>query len=457
VTQRPNFFIMMAEAWRPDHLGAAGHPVIKTPHMDALAAEGVMFDRAYCAAAQCAPSRTSYVTGMYPHSHGVMFNKIQMPSCHRTMGHYLSDEGYRTAWIGKGHNEPPRADYGFDLLKLSDGGNTPMWDDDYFLWLHEQGVDVDTIQGLWDEVWNFHQEPFRKYSRHSSYLSPLPEDQVQVGWITHETKAFVQSAIDEDRPFCAFASHHAPQNHDDLPEPYHSMYDPADVPVPENGELTPELAQAIASHMGKVSMLDAHVGAVVKFLRERGVLDNTVIVLTSDHACFLGERGMRNKMWTYEMDARIPMIFRYPEQIRQGVRTDALMSNIDALPTMLDLAGVQMPGAIQGVSQLDVLTGVRDSVRETVLCESGPAGKQRKGVWHGDWQLLYRTGLPKVELYNLREDPGQMNDLGGDPAHEAVRNELLQAMLKEYVTTERYPVPMSAYETQRQAGLFNRL
>jgi arylsulfatase A-like enzyme len=310
---------------------------------------------------------------------------------------------------------------------------------------------------LWDEVWNFHQEPFRQYARHAEYLSPLPEDQVQVGWITQEAQVFVQSAIDEGRPFCAFASHHAPQNHDDLPEPYYSMYDPADVPAPANGELTPDLARVIASHMGKVSMLDAHVGAVVEFLSDRGVLDNTVIVLTSDHACFLGERGMRNKMWTYDMDARIPMIFHFPGRIQQGVRTDALMSNIDALPTMLDLAGIPMPGAIQGVSQTEVLTGDRASVRETVLCESGPAGKQRKGVWHGDWQLLYRTGLPKVELYNLKDDPGQVNDLGEDPAYESVKNGLLQKMLWEYVTTERYPVPMSAYETQRQAGLFNRL
>jgi arylsulfatase A-like enzyme len=163
VKKRPDFVFVMADAWRPDYLGAAGHPMVKAPHIDALVEDGVMYNRSYCAAAQCAPSHTSLVTGMYPHTHGVLFNHIEMPSCHKTMGHYFSSAGYRTAWTGKGHNYPPRADYGFDILRLSDGGNTPIWDDDYFLWLHDQGVDNSVIQQLWNEVWDSHQTPFGNY------------------------------------------------------------------------------------------------------------------------------------------------------------------------------------------------------------------------------------------------------------------------------------------------------
>ena len=87
----------MEDAWRPDYLSAAGHPLVNTPNMDALVQDGVMCNRSYCAAAQCAPSRTSFVTGLYPHTHGVLFNHIEMPDCHKTMGHYFSDAGYRTA------------------------------------------------------------------------------------------------------------------------------------------------------------------------------------------------------------------------------------------------------------------------------------------------------------------------------------------------------------------------
>ena len=454
---QPNFLFIMADAWRPDFIGAAGHPVVKTPHMDALVAGGVMCDRAYCAAAQCAPSRTSFVTGQYTHTHGVMFNHIEKPSCHRTMGHYFSDAGYQTGWIGKGHNYPPRADFGFDVLKLGDGGNLPIWDDDYFLWLHEQGVDSDVIMKLWDEVWNFHQTPFRKYNRHAKYPSPLPEHQVMTGWITAETKGFIANSLEAGKPFCAFASHHAPQNHDDLPEPFYSMYDPVDVPQPVNGELKGDLAQVIASYMGKVSMLDKHVGDLVAFLEERGVLENTVIVLTADHACFLGESGMRNKMWTYEMDTRIPLIVWNPSRFEKGLRTDALVSNIDVLPTMLEAAEISVPDAVQGISQMGVFSGGEKAAREVALCESGAVGKQRKAVWHGDWKLLYRTGIPKIEMYNLKEDPYEQNDLGADPAYENKRNELLHQMLWEYVTTERYPNPMPEIEVRRQAGLFGRV
>jgi len=448
---------MMADAWRPDYLSAAGHPLVKTPHMDALVEEGVMCDRSYCAAAQCAPSRTSFVTGLYPHTHGVLFNHIEMPDCHKTMGHYFSRAGYKTAWIGKGHNYPPRVDYGFDVLKLSDGGNTPIWDDDYFLWLHDQGVSNDAIQQLWDDVWNFHQTPFGQYRRNDHYMSPVPEDQVMTAWITWESRKFIEESVSKDEPFCVFASHHAPQNHDDLPEPYYSMYDPKDVPEPVNGKLTPKLARIIASYAGKVSMLDKHVGDLVETLKEQGVMDNTIIVLTADHACFLGESGMQNKMWTREYDSRIPLIVWNPKRFAQGMRTDAFISNIDVLPTMLDAIGEPIPEAIQGISQLDVLKGQKDTIREVLLCESGEAGKQRKGVWHGDWKLLYRTGVPKIEMYNLRKDPYELNDLGEDPEFRKKRDELIHQMFLEYVTTERYPNPMPEIEVKRQAGWLGRV
>ena len=128
------------------------------------------------------------------------------------------------------------------------------------------------------------------------------------GWITWESRKFIEESVASDEPFCLFASHQAPQNHDDLPEPYYSMYDPEEVAPPVNGTLTPELARIIASYAGKVSLLDKHVGDLVETLQEQGLLENTIIVLNADHACFLGESGMQNKMWTYEYDSRIPLI-----------------------------------------------------------------------------------------------------------------------------------------------------
>jgi hypothetical protein len=267
------------------------------------------------------------------------------------------------------------------------------------------------------------------------------------GWIAWESLKFLGDSLANGEPFCLSTSHHAPQNHDDLPEPYYSMYDLADIEPPVNGNLTPEQARVIANYAGKVLMLDKHVGDLVESLKEFGVLDDTVIALTADHACFLGESGTQNKMWTYEFDSQIPLIIWNPEWFPRGLQTDAFISNIDVLPTMLDIIGEPIPEAIQGMSQREVFDGEKESLREILICESGGSGKQRKGVWNGDWKLLYRTGIPKIELYNLKEDP----------AYRDQRNELIHLMLQEYVTTERYPNPMPKIEKKRQVGWFGRV
>ena len=139
------------------------------------------------------------------------------------------------------------------------------------------------------------------------------------------------------------------------------------------------------------------------------------------------------------------------------MQTEAFISNIDVLPTLLDAIDVPIPDAIQCMSQVEVLSGEKESLREVLLCKSGEAGKQRKGAWHGDWKLLYRTGMPKIELYNLKEDPYEANDLGEDPEFRTKRNELIHRMFFEYATTERYPNPMPEIEVKRQAGWLGRL
>lgn len=454
---KPNFLIIMADQMRADYMGHTGHATVRTPNIDVLAKKGVSFNRAYCASAQCAPSRTSFVTGKYPHTHGVMFNFIEMPSCHKTMGHYFTKAGYRTAWIGKGHNEPPRVDYGFHTVKLTDCGSLAIWEDDYFLWLHEQGVDNTAIQKLWDDVWNAHKRPYDRYVLRPKYLSPVPEEQVMERWITLETQEFIKESVKEGRPFCAFASHHAPHAPYDLPEPYYSMYDPADVPPPVNGTHDERRAQIVASYMGKISLFDNEVGLLVESLKEEGVLDNTVIIVTSDHGFLFGENGYNAKMWQYEPDARIPMIISYPEKLLSGLASDALISNIDILPTMLELAGEPVPEDIQGITQLPVLTGESSSVRDLAFCETGLAGVQRKAVWHEDWKLIYRSGVNKMELYNLKDDPHECNDLSDDPEHQSKRHQLVELMLKEYATTEVFPNPMPPAHNLHNSGLYNRM
>ena len=454
--KRPNLLLIMGEASRPDFLSGAGHPIVKTPYLDRLMREGVYFDRAYCASSQCAPSRTSFVTGLYPHSHGVMFNEVEVLPIHDTIGDLLRPYGYRSGWFGKGHNTPCRAPMGFDELHMCESGRLPMYDDDYFCWLSERGASQEAIQQLWDEVWNVEKQPFGRYTRPRRYQSPLGSEFSLSSWLTWEARRFIDSSLEEDRPFLAFVSHHAPQNDDALPEPYFSMYDPGEVAVPSSCSDPDTARLVIVDYMAKTSMLDAQVGEMINHLEFRGQLDNTIIVFTSDHACFLGEHDIYNKMWNYELDTRIPMIFRYPARVSAGLRSDALFSNIDALPTLLAMLEVPAPDNLQGTSQVVALTG-GESPRRLVYCESGPAGQQRKSLRLGEWKLLYRTGKGIVELYDLRADPEERRNLADDPAHAAKRAELIEAMFLEIVTTERYGADMTERTRRNKAGLFSRL
>jgi arylsulfatase len=455
--KRPNILVVMADAARPDFIGILGKKPVVTPNIDRLVREGVTFDRCYCASSQCAPSRTSLVTGLYPHSHGVLFNEVEMPTCHKSVAHYLKDLGYRSAWLGKGHNTPRRATFGFDVQRLSECGNLHMADDDYFCWLSEQGVHRKEIYRLWNDVWNFQKRPFDRYIRPRRYRLGIPEDYSFTSWLTAETKTFIDETIEREQPFFAFVSNHAPQNDDALPDRFLDMYDPTQVEPPVEST-DPENARiVIADYMAKMSMLDAHLGDIIGHLKAKGILEDTIIVYTSDHGCFLGEYGIYNKMWNYELDSKIPLIVRYSKIAKQGLKTNALCSNIDFVPTLLDILGVAQPDSLQGVSQLDVMRGESEPVRTTAYSESGPVGKQRKAVWRDDIKLLYRTGIDKIELYDLASDPYERNDLSEMPEYREVMNQMIFSMLEEIVKTERYPTYLPERYRQNNEGLFNRL
>lgn len=454
---RPNILIVFGEASRPDYFGAVGHPLVQTPNMDALINDGVYFDRAHCVAAQCAPSRTSLVTGLYPHTHGVMFNHIEYPTHHRSIAHYLNPIGYRTGWFGKGHNTPPRADFGFHEQKLCEGSNLPIYDDDYFLWLHEKGVDKATIYKLWDDIWDFHKDPYDRYSRKRRYRSPLSEEYSMSTWLAECAANFIDESADLGQPFFALVSHHAPQNDDALPSIYLDMYDPKDVPDPVGADDPDRFKDWIADYMAKTTQIDTMVGSIVSLLEAKGILEDTIIIFSADHACFLGEYNQANKLWTYEKDTRIPMIFWNPKRFQRGVRERGHFSNIDVMPTLMELLGLHIPFKLQGVSQLPVLRGETDSVRSTAFCESGPAGKQRKAIWKDDWKLLYRSGLNALELYNLADDPDETNNLADDPRHKDTLNDMIMTMLAEIVHTERPQLEMTEIARKSQAALFKRI
>lgn len=433
--QKPNILLLMTDQHRGDCLGCAGNKVIKTPNIDRIAREGVRFTQAYSSTPSCTPARAGLLTGLSPWRHGMLgYGKVaerypfEMPRA-------LHDAGYYTFVVGKLHFDPQRNYHGFDGALLDESGRAETKDfvSDYHKWFQSKapGKNPD-ITGL---TWNDYR----------SRVYALPEELHPTRWIGQSAVDFIKD-YKRTEPFFLKVSWERPHSPYDPPKRFMDMYKPSDMPAPHIGkwaqkyakgnENNPDswhgdfgLEQVQRSRQGyyaNVSFIDEQIGFILKTLEDRGMLDSTLVVFTADHGDMLGDHNLWRKTYAYEGSAHIPMLVRWPKSMglasKRGTASDLPVELRDVLPTFLDAAGTKAPVKLDGASLIDIVRGNTAGWREFIdlehdICYS--AENHWSALTDGRWKYIYHAFDGSQQLFDLSNDPGELNDLVSDPGHAA--------------------------------------
>ena len=470
----PNLLFIFTDQQRWDTLGAYGNPGISTPHLDRLAADSILFRKAYVSQPVCTPSRSTLMTGLYPHTNGCISNNIALAEKVHAFPEMMTAGNYETAYIGKWHlGDEIFPQHGFKHWKsiednywkfYSSPENMPV-NCSYYHFLKKHGFQPDVRHG-----------DFTCFSRF--FATRVPEDYSKPGFIAEETCRF----IDENRssPFILFVNFLEPHS------PFFSclddLYDPADVILPSNfcanmtedvplrtrlsserarrtGDSWPwpledesEWRKFIAHYWGSVSLVDRSVGRILTTLDNCDLNRNTIVVFTSDHGDMMGSHGMIEKSVMYEEAVRIPLILRTPQLGFEKRVVDQPISQVDLVPTLLSMMGQAVPDHLEGTDRYPFLKGQADWGLEDVFMEwngtaadpepdefpdlvspeqiSAIQGKRVRTVLTGDgWKFNWNeTG--EHELYFLKDDPGELTNLYSDEKHTAVVADLKERIRK---------------------------
>ena len=428
----PNVLVIMSDEHDPAVMGNSGHPLVQTPNLDRLAAAGTVFDSAYCNSPICVPSRMAFLTGNYCHRIGVWDLGSPLRAEIPTFGHYFTAAGYETVLCGRTHMA------GDDRLH---GFGTRLFDD-----MHS---------------WRSRTAPRRTPEARRGSNSHVTECGPGRGaWYDYDTTVadlstrFLQAKAAHpaaERPWLLYSGLMYPHFPLTCPPEYYRRYDPEAVTPADlrgetledqhpairhlrycfrNEQIVPERIQrmALASYYGLVTLVDDLVGAMLEVIDHSPLRDNTVVLYVSDHGEMAGQHGIWQKQCFYEASVRTPMILRMPRG-PGGQRIRAHVSLVDVLPTLLELAGIEIPSGLPGASLAHLQPDEGDADR-AVFSEYHAQGMLQGGymIRRGDWKYNYYVGH-QPQLFDLNEDPGEFHDLAADPRYASVRASLHRELL----------------------------
>ena len=464
MAKQPNVVVLMSDQQRLDTVSCYGlNEVCRTPHIDALAARGVRFDSTFTPTAICSPARSSFYTGLYPHKHGVTANGLCLREGVRGLNHYLDEAGYRCGYAGKWHvdEQTGPTGYGFagqdfmgyafpgsDLLPGLQFGAKPRGHNPYADYLKERGFDPPPTVSHRFVGTNPSNQAQEMFALHEGPVESCIEY-----FVAEEAKRVLDEVATGEQPFFLWANFWGPHSPSLVPEPYFSMYDPKAIPehpgYAETFEKKPYRQQLIeklwglgdygwegfqeiaARYFGHCTLIDDMVGRVVAHLEQLGVLDNTIIVYTADHGDCLGAHKLIEKgEFMYDEIYRIPLVIAHPDCQAPGTACDEFVYLHEIMLSSLDAAGLDVPANLDGQSFLPAIEGRPfANGREEVYCvfdRHFTVANQRM-VRTRTHQFTFNSGDPG-ELYDLQRDPYQLDNVYGDPAYEAVRQDLLGRM-----------------------------
>ena len=486
-----NVLFIMADQLRADHLGCAGHPHLKTPNLDALAARGVRFANAFVNSGVCGPSRMSYYTGRYPISHGATWNRVPLSVGEVTLGEMLGDmpggRGHRLALAGKTHVMPDLQGLkrlqleggselatllrqgGFQEIDRYDGHHAPGAESGYpaYLRAHGYGGDdpwsehvISAVNGEGEVVSGWHM-------RHCHLPARVKEEHSETAYMTDQAIAFIDHM--GAQPWVLHLSYVKPHWPYMAPAPYHALYT-ADQCLPvqrhaaerENPHpvlgayFEQEECQSFQrddcirtvrpAYQGLITQLDHHLGRLFEHLANRGRLDDTLIVFTADHGDYLGDHWLGEKELFHDTVQQVPFIVVDPRAAADATRgtvEQRFVEAVDVVPTVLDTLGLPLPShRLEGRSLLPLLRGEpADGWRDFAYSELDYAYRQARltlgkavdrcrafSLRTPRWRYVYWLDEPE-QLYDLQADPQQFFDLGRETATAAVRAELRTQLL----------------------------
>lgn len=422
---RPNILLIVSDDHAASVLGGEGHPVVETPHLDRLAKEGVLFEDSFTTTSLCSPGRASLLTGRYARAHGVITNADALPKRIPNLASLLGAAGYATGYVGKHHlgGSAPHPDFAWRASFVGQG----RYRDCAFV---VNGGRRQT-KGFVDEVSVGFASEFLRLERDAPFflVVGLKAPHAPFEPKEHLRDAYAEAAM----AWPENAASHAPFPSKDefRTRPFErrrsysagvpATWDPAPTrgPQPEGDFLGEELR----NYFRMVAGLDEDVGALLDVLEEQDLLENTVVVYTSDNGMHLGEHGLLlAKRSAYEESIRIPLLVRLPAGRAAGTRIAPPVLNVDLAPTLLELAGVDAEPSMQGRSWLPLLGGStewRDGfLYENYVDPAFPNTPELVAWRTPEAKLVLYTGFPEwTELFDLTTDPLERRNLARDPAH----------------------------------------
>jgi len=496
---RPNILLITSDEQSWNTLGVINDR-IKTPNLDRLGNEGRRFERAYCNNPVCSPSRATIITGLYPAWQHCWTIGVKLPEDVPTVGDVFRRHGYHTALVGKAHFQPlastPEQEswecqpklgdldfwrsfhgpwYGFERVELArNHGDESHVGQHYAIWLEERGLKN------WRDY--FAPCPRDPHAPQRKHHWDLPQEFHYSVWTAERTIADIERSVAQGRPFFTWASFQDPHPPYLVPEPWASMYRSEDmqpgVLLPgeldrmppyfkktqeDNGDFsawqeTPhtnhgfhshrcdasKLRKNMAVYYGMISLLDREVGRILAALDRLGVADNTLVVFTTDHGHLLGEHGLVGKgAFHYDALLRIPMIVRYPSRVPAGTVSKSLQALIDLPETFLTAAGIEVPGLMQGVNQLDVWCGRAERARDHVIVENRhqPTALHLRTYIEDRYKITIHREREYGELFDYAQDPAEQYNRWDDVAYAEVKAKLMHRFLNAELRREptRYP------------------
>jgi len=442
---RPNIVLIMADQLAPHFTGAYGHPVVKTPNLDALAARGMRFDAAYCNSPLCAPSRASFMTGQLVSRIAAYDNASDFGASVPTFAHYLRRAGYRTCLAGRMHFVGPDQLHGFE-----ERATTDVYPAD-FAWVPDwenAGERIDRWYHNMDSVFE---------AGHAATTFQIEFDE-EVGFAAR--RKLMEFACDGPqnggRPFALVASFMQPHDPYVARPEFWNLYEDAEIDLPDAEGLAAvpdpfaqrvldgigasavstaedDIRRARRGYYANTSYFDSKIGEIVKAVEEIGQIDNTIFIVTSDHGDMLGERGLWYKMNFFEHSARVPLVMAGPGITAGTVNSPC--SLVDVLPTMLDFAGAAdtpLGQPIDGRSLAPMAcSGVEDN--GDVIAEycaemtASPVFMIRRG----DFKYVHCDDDPP-QLYNIATDPRELDNLAGDRSHAGIAAEFAAEVARRW-------------------------
>jgi N-acetylglucosamine-6-sulfatase len=430
---RPNMIFILVDDLRWDELGITGHPFVKTLSIDRIGREGALFRNAFVTTPLCSPSRASFLTGQYAHTHGITDNVDRSGASHKliTFPLLLQQAGYATAFIGKwhmGNDDSPRP--GFDRW-VSFKGQGSYIDPE----INEDGKDVHP-RGYITDILNEYAIEFVRRRHDKPFLIYLAHKAIHPEVMQHDDGSVnlehAERFIPAERHEKLFIGKKIPRRPSYMRPPIGkpALQRPI-ADLPPLGANTVTRDDAVLGRLRSLMAVEEGVGEIFKALKESGQLDNTVIVLSSDNGYFNGEHGLSvERRLAYEESIRMPLLLRYPKVIKAGTVRDELALNIDIAPTLLELAGVSVPDKVQGRSLVSLLKGGQTGWRNSFLIEYYsdrvfPRIRQMgyRAVRNERWKYIHYFELEGMdELYDLKADPYEMKNIINQPdAAEALQ------------------------------------